>query len=139
MVLLFFTSRKRHTRFALVTGVQTCALPIWGTPGGARSEPAAAGGQGQGRGGDLSAAAHGSGQGPGPGHDPLLRPVRLDPAVDTHPELAATGPQAAAVEGRPGQARRPLRMPPVRLLQYPWASEDSSAGKEWFSTRKSGG
>src|SRR3546814_9895927 len=24
----FFTSRRRHTRVALVTGVQTCALPI---------------------------------------------------------------------------------------------------------------
>src|SRR3546814_18711372 len=26
---LFFSIRKRHTRCALVTGVQTCALPIW--------------------------------------------------------------------------------------------------------------
>src|SRR3546814_7300682 len=26
--LFFFSSRRRHTRFALVTGVQTCALPI---------------------------------------------------------------------------------------------------------------
>src|SRR3546814_17505526 len=26
---LFFSSRRRHTRCALVTGVQTCALPIW--------------------------------------------------------------------------------------------------------------
>src|SRR3546814_1850649 len=25
----FFASRRRHTRCALVTGVQTCALPIW--------------------------------------------------------------------------------------------------------------
>src|SRR3546814_5423757 len=24
-----FASRRRHTRGALVTGVQTCALPIW--------------------------------------------------------------------------------------------------------------
>src|SRR3546814_1008421 len=28
-VLFFFTSRRRHTRCALVTGVQTCALPIF--------------------------------------------------------------------------------------------------------------
>src|SRR3546814_3657799 len=28
----FFSSRRRHTRCALVTGVQTCALPIF-TPG----------------------------------------------------------------------------------------------------------
>src|SRR3546814_8226134 len=27
--MLFFSSRRRHTRFALVTGVQTCALPIF--------------------------------------------------------------------------------------------------------------
>src|SRR3546814_5234543 len=29
MCLLLFSSRRRHTRCALVTGVQTCALPIW--------------------------------------------------------------------------------------------------------------
>src|SRR3546814_9993400 len=27
--VFFFSSRRRHTRCALVTGVQTCALPIW--------------------------------------------------------------------------------------------------------------
>src|SRR3546814_4731667 len=34
--LVFFSSRSRHTRCALVTGVQTCALPIfawWGWVG----------------------------------------------------------------------------------------------------------
>src|SRR3546814_7655957 len=37
--LFFFSSRRRHTRCALVTGVQTCALPIstgksnWGMAG----------------------------------------------------------------------------------------------------------
>ena len=25
----FFSSRRRHTRSGRVTGVQTCALPIW--------------------------------------------------------------------------------------------------------------
>src|SRR3546814_6364751 len=30
----FFSSRRRHTRGALVTGVQTCALPISDTQGG---------------------------------------------------------------------------------------------------------
>src|SRR3546814_7733770 len=29
MFAFFFSSRRRHTRCALVTGVQTCALPIW--------------------------------------------------------------------------------------------------------------
>src|SRR3546814_11392684 len=28
-MIVFFSSRRRHTRCALVTGVQTCALPIY--------------------------------------------------------------------------------------------------------------
>src|SRR3546814_2775410 len=30
LYVFFFSSRRRHTRCALVTGVQTCALPILG-------------------------------------------------------------------------------------------------------------
>src|SRR3546814_7014645 len=30
--MFFFSSRRRHTRCALVTGVQTCALPIYLIP-----------------------------------------------------------------------------------------------------------
>src|SRR3546814_12784259 len=39
-VMCFFSSRRRHTRCALVTGVQTCALPIsrMGAPALARIE-----------------------------------------------------------------------------------------------------
>src|SRR3546814_5017705 len=37
--VFFFSSRRRHTRCALVTGVQTCALPIWRHyPGDVRHE-----------------------------------------------------------------------------------------------------
>src|SRR3546814_4578454 len=32
MCFFFFSSRRRHTRCALVTGVQTCALPICAVP-----------------------------------------------------------------------------------------------------------
>src|SRR3546814_9425594 len=32
LCIFFFSSRRRHTRCALVTGVQTCALPIYGSP-----------------------------------------------------------------------------------------------------------
>src|SRR3546814_6626612 len=32
LVVFFFSSRRRHTRCALVTGVQTCALPISSEP-----------------------------------------------------------------------------------------------------------
>src|SRR3546814_8190295 len=47
--VFFFSSRRRHTRCALVTGVQTCALPICATgfggegvvaqPGGVARQP----------------------------------------------------------------------------------------------------
>src|SRR3546814_4419053 len=37
MYCFFFSSRRRHTRCALVTGVQTCALPIYFTHGNAAS------------------------------------------------------------------------------------------------------
>src|SRR3546814_19904158 len=35
LFVFFFSSRGRHTRCALVTGVQTCALPIWPASDGA--------------------------------------------------------------------------------------------------------
>src|SRR3546814_680050 len=38
----FFSSRRRHTRCALVTGVQTCALPIFKVPEGAEQSTQAA-------------------------------------------------------------------------------------------------
>src|SRR3546814_6437503 len=41
VLLFFFSSRRRHTRCALVTGVQTCALPIWGNGGPVVPRPAA--------------------------------------------------------------------------------------------------
>src|SRR3546814_9191896 len=38
-VCFFFSSRRRHTRCALVTGVQTCALPIFEAPKPAAESP----------------------------------------------------------------------------------------------------
>src|SRR3546814_10616288 len=37
--MFFFSSRRRHTRCALVTGVQTCALPISSGLGAERPNP----------------------------------------------------------------------------------------------------
>src|SRR3546814_1388333 len=37
--VFFFSSRRRHTRCALVTGVQTCALPISINVNGVASQP----------------------------------------------------------------------------------------------------
>src|SRR3546814_7202049 len=51
MLCFFFSSRRRHTRCALVTGVQTCALPIYlrarlpATARGADGRVAEAGGE----------------------------------------------------------------------------------------------
>src|SRR3546814_5114395 len=39
-VCFFFSSRRRHTRCALVTGVQTCALPIYTRNTSARRQEA---------------------------------------------------------------------------------------------------
>src|SRR3546814_4623456 len=39
MCVFFFSSRRRHTRCALVTGVQTCALPIYAAPEMTRAQP----------------------------------------------------------------------------------------------------
>src|SRR3546814_5275527 len=49
MYLCFFSSRGRHTRCALVTGVQTCALPICGVVLVAEILIEALGGSGRGR------------------------------------------------------------------------------------------
>src|SRR3546814_7907954 len=40
--IFFFSSRRRHTRCALVTGVQTCALPISLRPGNQQQQLAVA-------------------------------------------------------------------------------------------------
>src|SRR3546814_12163713 len=40
MLWFFFSSRRRHTRCALVTGVQTCALPIYRIQVATRTEMA---------------------------------------------------------------------------------------------------
>src|SRR3546814_8649442 len=39
LVFFFFSSRSRHTRCALVTGVQTCALPISQYEAGLKYQP----------------------------------------------------------------------------------------------------
>src|SRR3546814_7446242 len=38
-LFFFFSSRRRHTRCALVTGVQTCALPIYAAKRGGAGVP----------------------------------------------------------------------------------------------------
>src|SRR3546814_20877278 len=45
--VFFFSSRRRHTRCALVTGVQTCALPISALCGGNQANSVRVSGAGQ--------------------------------------------------------------------------------------------
>src|SRR6059058_493091 len=102
-IVFFFSSRRRHTRCRYVTGVQTCALPIWrplvagpeGGGGGLRSAHGSAAGAGlrrvevrvlrQPRGGD------GERRRPGDGGVHAARP---------EPEAVPPGPRRAPVQGR---------------------------------------
>src|SRR5262249_27970578 len=64
---------------------------------------------------DLSAAPHAGGEGPGARSHQLLRPTRLDPAVAA--DLDGRAREGMEAEPRrPAEARRPLRVHPVRLL-----------------------
>src|SRR3546814_19337535 len=58
MYVFFFSSRRRHTRCALVTGVQTCALPISSSrpPASPPSSPATTTGTASGAGSARTAA-----------------------------------------------------------------------------------
>src|SRR3546814_4368419 len=51
VIVFFFSSRRRHTRCALVTGVQTCALPISCPDGGIGRRTSFRSWRSQGRGG----------------------------------------------------------------------------------------
>src|SRR3546814_5431664 len=76
--IFFFSSRRRHTRCALVTGVQTCALPILQPLQGGRDVQAV--------GGDVS-SPHRSGNGTGdfgPAIDMVLRRDCKSQPVDDH-------------------------------------------------------
>src|SRR3546814_4206263 len=77
--LLFFASRRRHTRCALVTGVQTCALPISSRSGG---NICCKGGAGDARVGAAPAASVGKGWGTA---------IALSPSGERIAKLAPSG------------------------------------------------
>src|SRR3546814_15775156 len=81
--VFFFSSRRRHTRCALVTGVQTCALPIFDL----RQHDALVGIVG----GDLF--EHGG--------ELLARPAPFDPEIDERHDRAAS---VAGTETQIGRA-----------------------------------
>src|SRR3546814_8730784 len=107
--MFFFSSRRRHTRCALVTGVQTCALPI--------SEGAVA----------KTVAKAGM---PGPG-------VALDMPSAGEPEPGAQSTPTQATQQPAADTARPPDMAP--MLVEAKRSEERSVGKECVSTCRSRG
>src|SRR3546814_19130900 len=95
MLCFFFSSRRRHTRCALVTGVQTCALPI---------SPRA---PDRGRLGDRGCCRYGAERGDGP---PCTAPARdgTELARDRGERRRrghALGDRTSVVEGKRGSGR----------------------------------
>src|SRR3546814_8524957 len=99
-VVLFFSSRRRHTRCALVTGVQTCALPISPPPRLPRAVYRMGGGVGE----RAGAAPNGSSMPELPEVETTVRGLR--PVLD--------GQRIARVQARRADLRRAI---PVDLGQ----------------------
>src|SRR3546814_11135943 len=116
----FFASRRRHTRCALVTGVQTCALPIFLRGDGRRhgERPGERGGNGEAE-QQRSCGRHGVSRGDG---KPRLSPD--DPATawaQGHRTSAGTSPCRERLKPR-RRAIAPLRPIAPRLTAPPSAS-----------------
>src|SRR3546814_8464029 len=125
--LFFFSSRRRHTRCALVTGVQTCALPIsaWREPNGtgssycsrppvlhsdpacATARPAAARWTASTRYGRPSAAEPGLSQTPVVGLS-LHWGRRRGPPLRSHLRYRQSVPEGLRLEGCNAAHRRPI-------------------------------
>src|SRR3546814_2359770 len=105
----FFSSRRRHTRCALVTGVQTCALPI----SGAKAQPGLA----------AEARSHKK----LPGHRILSR------MPDTHPETIAPAPPRALIGWRLLALFYDLWPSLALWMLASLRSEERRGGKEWGS------
>src|SRR3546814_16119622 len=106
--IFFFSSRRRHTRCALVTGVQTCALPISGKRSAGRGVRRRATGRAM-----------------------RKRRRRRAPGSGTRgarPRLSPAGPAA------PHRARDRPFDPRARLSRPRRRSEERRVGKEWVRT-----
>src|SRR3546814_19886989 len=111
-VMFFFSSRRRHTRCALVTGVQTCALPIYALDRPAFAFPDEARRCAARRAHRLRNLGHAQ-RGRRPHHPDPHRPVARRP-----PRRQWSQPATAPVggHGRPGPPDPPR--PSARVLLY---------------------
>src|SRR3546814_16358531 len=125
--LFFFSSRRRHTRCALVTGVQTCALPICDHIGAPRTPSLKVGGPVKFKEAPMLPLALRR----------LLRPVK---------HLAEPWRQNSWFEAARSKFARPVGYPPLtddlrrRLSEYyayDVRSEERRVGKECVSTCRS--
>src|SRR3546814_5486316 len=109
MSFFFFSSRRRHTRCALVTGVQTCALPILG----------------------LAAKHRLYYEGRRVRRNPKRQGVRRDPKR----QGVRRDPKRQGVRRDP--KRQGVRRDPKQQRPAKSRSEERRVGKEWVSTCKS--
>src|SRR3546814_5968916 len=113
MYFFFFSSRRRHTRCALVTGVQTCALPILFAVGARRERILAAGDQVVGADGELAAPGRAPGQA-----DAQARPLLLAGRVDDLADDVGAERTVGAAD------RQGLAVPAVRQARWDVAAGD---------------
>src|SRR3546814_13019368 len=92
-VVLFFSSRRRHTLGALVTGVQTCALPIHRHPANAAGNSAGFSHAGTGAEAGTEAACASSN---GNSNESMVSPVARNAGRSTAFEAPSIGPAPVA-------------------------------------------
>src|SRR3546814_9372687 len=97
--LFFFSSRRRHTRCALVTGVQTCALPI-SAPIGAALNLGAVGAQRRRRAQDILALQQAADHGFADRERAEYQRAVRDRFIAGNPDIAAQRPGGRRSEER---------------------------------------
>src|SRR3546814_20737157 len=132
-IMFFFSSRRRHTSCALVTGVQTCALPISPQPAHLTSDVQERIGQKQAE-CPVGEALQPRGQPRG-----RHRGQRRAQAVGTgrrRQQQGDLGRQALVAESRTDRQNGGGQRPALRPSRGP-GSEERRVGKEWGSTLRS--
>src|SRR3546814_10187916 len=115
--MFFFSSRRRHTRCALVTGVQTCALPIYGDIGEiAEPVPAAPANLGERRAVDVGVEADrnvigGAQRAEQIGALPIGLVRRADAAIVTRARIELQRAEGGNAKPAEARARRPAVEP----------------------------